>query len=82
MKILAYIGVVFGFLSLILSLYLQFVIVDAAATAETSKDFAMNSPGDSYFGSIQHMLDMAAIERKVDFGITVMGAGLLALLVT
>ena len=82
MKSLARIGVAFGAIALILSLYLQFVIVVAADEAEASRNFAMNNPGSTYFGSSQHMFDMTAIERKVDFGIMVLGAGLLAFLVS
>ncbi|MDX2360657.1 MAG: hypothetical protein QNK23_07610 [Crocinitomicaceae bacterium] len=82
MKILAIIGASLGVIALLLGLYLQFVIVDAAEAAEASWDFARNMPGDAYYGSVAHMNDMAAMDRKTDFGVIVMAAGLLAFLVS
>lgn len=75
MKILGIIGTIVGAIAGILGGYLQFVLVPAADIAESRWRMATS---DAYFGSLEHQLDMSTMSAATDFGVIVMGAGLLA----
>lgn len=79
MRILGIIGTVTGGLAAILGIYLQFVLVPAAAIANSSWT---NNTDESYYQSAQHHMDMSTMSAAVDFGIVVMAAGLLAFLLS
>lgn len=79
MKALGIIGTIIGAIAGLLGAYLQFAVVPAAAIAESN--WAADHP-ESYYGSIEHQLDMSAMEAATDFGIIVMFAGLLAVLLS
>ncbi|PWL31510.1 MAG: hypothetical protein DCO96_04735 [Fluviicola sp. XM-24bin1] len=79
MKILGIIGTIVGAIAGILGGYLQFVLVPAADIAESRWRMATS---DAYFGSLEHQLDMSTMSAATDFGVIVMGAGLLAFLLS
>ena len=79
MKILGIIGTLFGAIAGILGGYLQFVLVPAREIAVVRWEANVD---DAYFGSIQHRMDMTALEAVTDYGAVVMFAGLLALLLS
>lgn len=79
MKILGIIGTIVGAIAGILGGYLQFVLVPAADIAESRWRMATS---DAYFGSLEHQLDRSTMSAATDFGVIVMGAGLLAFLLS
>lgn len=79
MKILGIIGTIFGAIAGLLGGYLQFVLVPAGEIAESRWT---GSNDLSYLGSVEHRLDMATMEAVTDFGVIVMGVGLLAFLLS
>lgn len=79
MKILGIIGTVTGGLAALLGLYLQFVLVPAAEIANSNW---ANNTDESYYQSARHHLDMSTRAAAIDFGVVVMGAGLLAFLLS
>lgn len=82
MKKLGLIGVIIGVAALLLGVYLEFFLVPASQIAETSIDFGVSQLGDRYYGSAEHFANLDAIEAIVDYGIYLMGAGLLAFLLS
>ena len=82
MKIMGISGTVLGVVALMMGLYLHFVIAPAAYAADLNWEMANSLGNDNYYGSLQQMVDRAALDAKTDFGIIVMGAGLLAFLVS
>lgn len=79
MKILGLIGTIFGAIAGILGGYLQFVIIPEYEIADARWTSHLD---ESYYGSLQHQMDMATIEGKTDFAVIVMGVGLLAFLLS
>jgi ABC-type antimicrobial peptide transport system permease subunit len=79
MKILGLIGTIVGAIAGILGGYLQFVLVPEAELADARASSFLN---ETYFGSLQHQMDMATVSDMRDFGAMVMFAGLLAFLLS
>jgi hypothetical protein len=82
MKAIGIIGAALGALSAILGAYLQFALAPKAEVAISNMEHARDLIGEAYYGSIQQAQDFAAIDAAVDFGVIVMGSGLLAFLVS
>jgi uncharacterized membrane protein YbaN (DUF454 family) len=80
MKALGLIGMILGILAMGLGIYLVFVVADAASAARMADDLGPTLYGDAYYGSPMHMINRSAMDFKTDFGIIVMGAGLVAFL--
>ena len=79
MKTLAIIGTTLGAIAALLGIYLQFVLVEAASIARSRWT---NVFDESYYGSVEHQSDMAAMSAVIDFGVVVMATGLLAFLLS
>ncbi len=79
MKILGIIGAIVGAIAGILGGYLLFVLVPEAEIADARWTSVID---ESYYGSIEHQMDLEAINAATDFGVVVMGAGLLAFLLS
>lgn len=82
MKLLGIFGTVIGLLSGLLAVYVQFIVVPAAEIAETAINFGVSQQGLEYYGTAEHNLNQASVEAVTDFGIILLFAGLLALLVS
>ncbi len=82
MKALGVTGFVLGIIATLLGIYLQFVVVPAAEAAEASNAILAQMGGDNFYESPEYRLNWAIADAVVDFGTIVMGAGLLAFLVS
>lgn len=79
MRKLAIIGLIFSSLLLIVAIYLQFVVAENAAVAES---IIFSNHEESWYNSQELMSAMEEMNLKTDLGIAVLFAGILGLLLS
>ncbi|MFM7668651.1 MAG: hypothetical protein ACKO7D_10755 [Bacteroidota bacterium] len=78
MKKLTYFGVIFSIIVTFLAVYLQFVVVENAAVAES---IIFSNHVESWYNSSEHLSALEDLNLKTNLGIVVFFSGILGILI-
>jgi hypothetical protein len=78
MKNLTYFGLIFSVIVIFLAMYLQFIVVENAAVAES---IIFSNHEESWYNSSEHISALEDMNLKTDLGIAVFFSGILGMLI-